>query len=162
VTRRWAPAIKDIQKALRDQIHAEYQEQAGIDPAGPNQMPSGMEGGNVFVAIGNAKGRTPDKPFVIQVLPPEDSEFTGEASHGVDADLGFRCRLTVRASDEKDALEGLTELVGLVVDGYCRDETLTSKCGGPGDPMFTLRNIAEGTGEFVQEIVVHLVRRNAS
>lgn len=158
MTRTWAPTMKQVQEAIRNQIQAEYEEQGGINPAGPSALPTGMSG-NVFVGVAANAFRAPSKPFSIQILPAEDSELDTEVSNHLQGTLNFVCLLRAKADDEKDQLEAIRELQGLVIDGVNRDLLLGGLVGGPAAPAFSLRRIEVGAAEVGQELAVRLIAR---
>lgn len=152
MTRKWAPAAKGIQEALRDAIEAERVAQQ-LD------LPVGMRGENLKVSVAEDTNRAPAAAFTIQVLPPENGSGSFLSTLQLTATITLRCYLRARAVDEVGRLKAIVELQGLVVDGFQANQLLGGLIIGPAEPALDIRDIVPGEGELSQEFGLRMVFR---
>lgn len=152
MTRAWAPRVNAIRSALAAAILAERDAQLA-------DLPEGLRGDRFEVQAAVHRGARPLLPSFVRIYPPAGSTFAPEVTRGMEADLAFPLRVHVQALAEEDAVDLLTEAVGLIADALAADPTLGGVCGGTGDPAIALGAIDTDSAQAEQEVVVRLVAR---
>lgn len=141
MTRFWAARHKAMQQAIHDQVLAERLAQDA-------QLPAALQvaASNLHVAVSWHPDRRPDKPFVIQILPPQRSRYTGQVSAGLEGEVEIPCMVSVKAGEEADLGNLLLEVVGLLMDAVDADDSLGGLCGGWGEQAIEVADLLSEPG----------------